>query len=555
MTIWTLVRRSLQFHARAHLGVLLGATVGSAALVGALIVGDSVRESLRQRALARLQQVHYALLSGDRFFRQDLGNRIEQLSSSTVSPSISAVSDRVALTTESHAAGLLLAGTAARPDSRARANRVQILGVQGETWPKFAGWQSVLSSNLLQRWRAGEVVLLNEALARQLAVNPGDEIILRVRKPSALALDAVITPRNDTSLAFRLVVGTVLPASLLGDFDLAVSQIPAANAFLPLDVLSQKLELAGRANLLVYGPAPAGMDSEWLGTQTERLNHAWSLDDVQLSVHPITLTNRNPGNAGFLPILEITSSRIFLDAPVVHAALSQNVTPNPSDARLTPTNHDDELVIHSLTNGVQILTYLANLIRTGDRATPYSMVTAADRPYIPAGMHDDEMIVNEWLADDLQLKSGDKVELTYYVVDSGSRLVERTNSFRMRKIVPLEGLYGDRSLMPDFPGIAKAESTHDWDTGFPLVYKIREKDEAYWKAYRGTPKAFITLAAGQSMWANRFGSLTSIRYERPMQAVMGTFEQTVSRSLRSHLAPAEFGLRFEPVREQAMKAA
>ena len=47
MTLWTLIRRSLRYHARAHLGVLLGATVGSAVLIGALLVGDSVRESLR----------------------------------------------------------------------------------------------------------------------------------------------------------------------------------------------------------------------------------------------------------------------------------------------------------------------------------------------------------------------------------------------------------------------------------------------------------------------------------------------------------------------------
>ena len=64
----------------------------------------------------------------------------------------------------------------------------------------------------------------------------------------------------------------------------------------------------------------------------------------------------------------------------------------------------------------------------------------------------------------------------------------------------MEMPWADRTLMPDFPGIEKAESTSDWDAGFPLVHKIRQKDEDYWKKYRGTPKAFITLAAGQKMW-------------------------------------------------------
>ena len=110
------------------------------------------------------------------------------------------------------------------------------------------------------------------------------------------------------------------------------------------------------------------------------------------------------------------------------------------------------------------------------------------------------------------LKPGEAVTLSYYVVDSGSRLVERTNSFRVRGIVPLKGIYVDRTLMPEFPGLAKAESTHDWDAGFPLVHRIRDKDEAYWKAYRGTPKAFVTLQAGQKMWGNRFGNLTAVRW-------------------------------------------
>src|ERR1019366_7034012 len=67
-----------------------------------------------------------------------------------------------------------------------------------------------------------------------------------------------------------------------------------------------------------------------------------------------------------------------------------------------------------VTNGVRVLTSFANLIRAGDRAAPYSMVTAAEGPLVPAGMHDDEILVNQWLADDLQVKPGDSVELSYY---------------------------------------------------------------------------------------------------------------------------------------------
>src|SRR5438552_3590676 len=72
MTFWTLIRRSLRFHARSHVGVVLGAAIGSAALIGALIVGDSVRETLRQKALQRLANAYFALAPADGFFTRQL---------------------------------------------------------------------------------------------------------------------------------------------------------------------------------------------------------------------------------------------------------------------------------------------------------------------------------------------------------------------------------------------------------------------------------------------------------------------------------------------------
>src|SRR4030095_5703138 len=105
MNFWTLVIRSLRFHARSHLGVLLGAVVGSAALVGALVVGDSVRGSLREMALLRLGNVETSLEGGDRFFRDQLANELS--AGSTLCAPV-----------------LQLSGTAASADGTARANRV-----------------------------------------------------------------------------------------------------------------------------------------------------------------------------------------------------------------------------------------------------------------------------------------------------------------------------------------------------------------------------------------------------------------------------------------------
>src|SRR5258708_19643683 len=76
MTPWTLIRRSLRFHARSHFGVVLGAAIASATLIGALVVGDSGKETLRQRAFQRLAGAWYSLAPGDRFLSQGTAGQL-----------------------------------------------------------------------------------------------------------------------------------------------------------------------------------------------------------------------------------------------------------------------------------------------------------------------------------------------------------------------------------------------------------------------------------------------------------------------------------------------
>ena len=72
MTLWRLAHRSLTFYWRTNLGVLLTVVASTAILTGALVVGDSVRYSLRRMVLSRLGATQFALISQDRFFRDQL---------------------------------------------------------------------------------------------------------------------------------------------------------------------------------------------------------------------------------------------------------------------------------------------------------------------------------------------------------------------------------------------------------------------------------------------------------------------------------------------------
>lgn len=507
MKLNQLVAANLRYYFRSHLGVVVGAAVSAAILVGALAVGDSVRLSLRERAMERLVGAVAVISSGDRYFDESLGRRI-----------IDVGQDH----SDFQAATLLnLPGTAVRQDATARANLVQVVGVPDG----FLPGQEVTASNR---------VWLNESLARQLHARVGDDVVLRFHKPSALSRDAVISPRDTVAVALRLQVGGVISPRQGGDLALQASQTAPFNAFLSHSVLAAAAGLPGRANLVWFrskkDSTSVADSTNLVQTLKRQLEAAWRLDDAELSVRPVP---------GFSNHWELSSRRIFIERPVAVAADSVSQT----DWR----------------DAAPLLTYLVTSISHGTNEVPYSMVTAAGAPWTPADLSEDEILVNTWLADNLKVKAGDSLKVTYFVADTGPKLSERTNQFRIRGVVPIEGIYADRSLMPEFPGIAKAESTQDWDAGFPLTRQIRTEDEAYWKKWRGVPKAFVTLNAGKRLWGNRFGEITSIRWTRslneartPASPVPGSeLEQILHQSLH----PESMGLEIDAVRNRVLAGA
>ena len=395
-----LLWRSLRFHARSHVGTLLGVAVAGAVLVGALAVGDSVRESLRQMGLNRLGRTEFALASRDRFFRSALANDFSNA-----------------------AAGLQLPGIAASPDGAARANHVQVLGVDDGFWAMAKTPPSFPQSD-------SDAVILNAPLARQLHANIGDTILLRVQKPSLLSSEAPISPREDVSTGFRLTVRAIVSENELGRFSLQANQTAPLNAFVPLKFLQANLDLTNKANLLLIGSTN--------GNPADMLRSHWTAADAELQLRDL------PDG------VELRSSRVFIDPPII-----QSLEHNTTDAEF-------------------ISTYFVNELRSGEKTTPYSMITAADTPLVPADMHDDEILLTPWLAEDLQAAPGSDVRLTYFVLGANHRLEEKQDSFKVRGILPAEGPTADRTLMPDFPGLAKAEKTENWDAGFPIdLKKIR----------------------------------------------------------------------------------
>src|SRR3954454_13510695 len=132
MTFLRLLLRNLFYHWRGNAAVFLGVAVGTAVLTGALLVGDSLRGSLRNLAEKQLGWVDQAMISG-RFIRTEVASGIP---AATVSPA------------------LLLQGAATAKAGR-RAGRVTILGVDQHFWSGYGAsndtnfWNSADNSVVL----------------------------------------------------------------------------------------------------------------------------------------------------------------------------------------------------------------------------------------------------------------------------------------------------------------------------------------------------------------------------------------------------------------------
>lgn len=511
MTFFTLTLRSARFYWRAHALVLTGTLLATAILTGAMLVGDSVKFSLMRSALLRLGNIGWALDTRGRFFPADLATRLGAETDVCVAPA------------------LLFRGLAlnAAPGTEPRQiNSIQILGVERSFWAladKEAPAPALTSDGMA----------INEKLASELRVKPGDQVSIRFSKPALMSRDAPLsTPEKHDTVRATFTVRAIVSDHHLGRFNLKANQQIPCTAFVSLPLLQQVAGLERKANLLLASaPPPADGDAESAGPGPANLNAAirkvWRLEDAGLRLRTI--------DGGRLYQLEC--DRVFMD-PAIGRALAE------------------------LNKPVGTLTYLVNSIaRTGDRPareTPYSFVAALSPTQndalglVTPEMQDDEIILSRWLAAQLDARPGDPVTLTYYEFGAVNKFVETHRTFTVRRIAEMNEVAGERELGPAFPGLTDAGRCAEWSIGMPLE-KSKVEDaanEAYWNEYRATPKAFVTLKAGREMWANRFGDLTGVRFPATPAGA-----EAVTDVLLRQLDPATLGLAFMPVRTQAIKAA
>src|SRR4051812_28072380 len=147
MTRLKLLLRTLAHFRAANLAVIAGMAIASAILTGALMVGDSVKLSLRDLALQRLGPIDYSLTPG-RFFNEDLAQRIR------THKDFPQHFDRII-------PGIYLRGGAANENPNSRAASVQIAALGSDLLPVTANH-----------------CILNQPLASLLRINPGRHTLI-----------------------------------------------------------------------------------------------------------------------------------------------------------------------------------------------------------------------------------------------------------------------------------------------------------------------------------------------------------------------------------------
>jgi putative ABC transport system permease protein len=121
MRNFQLLRRSLTYYWRTNLVVMFGVATAVAVLSGALLVGDSVRASLRDLFVQRLGQTDQVITSTG-FFRDQLANDI-QTDSQFATAGFSAACPLIALQ-----------GTITHETSKRIASGIKVYGVDERFW-------------------------------------------------------------------------------------------------------------------------------------------------------------------------------------------------------------------------------------------------------------------------------------------------------------------------------------------------------------------------------------------------------------------------------------
>ena len=281
MSIYKLILKSAWFYRKLNLTIIMGIALSTAILVGALIIGDSVKYSLEQITVQRLGQSSQVMTAGERLFGQRLAKELAEKSGVETTALL-----------RSNGFGVIEGG-------ELRINQLAVWGVDS------------LLGNFANNPRAfilkGNEVAINENLASLAKLKVGDEFLLRVNKLNTFPANTPFVSDKESTVSFRVSVTRILKSNEMGNFNLRNIQSAPRNVFLNLNWLNQQMGLQQKANVLLV--ADGVSTTELIKT----LQQNWKLEDLNLKIRENTALNYT----------ELISDRVFVEPSVQFYCLNQ----------------------------------------------------------------------------------------------------------------------------------------------------------------------------------------------------------------------------------------
>jgi putative ABC transport system permease protein len=529
----TLLLRTLRHFRAANLAVVAGMAVATAVLTGALMVGDSVRGSLRDLAENRLGFVDHAMMS-PRFLDQSLATRLAQTTD---------FKQRF----DSITPGITVRGGAARGDGKARTPGVQITAL-ADRFSVNEG-ESIINPTLAQ------------ALGGQVSA-----IRFSLPAPEETPRDATLARRSRNDIIATLTVeksSVAEKGAFLDLFNLAATQRESPSAWVNLKSLQDELDRAEQVNLFLVAAKTGHQSQDDAKALNESLRQIATLPNYGLDLQKSADKSETV----------IASKSTYIHPAIVKAAeeVAGHIEKLISFIRMISAFEPGPLapVLSALEAGwVQphelrrVSVYLVNTVaKNSEPGTRNSELHYA----IAAGISDlagaplatNEIAVNQWTADQMNLKIGDTLRLDYYLRQPNGDLAEVRSdrpglglTFKVAKILPMSGLGADPTLTPAYKGLTDADTIADWrpPAGLEINKKLVTKaDEQYWGKYKAAPKIFLSLDTATKLWGNAFGDVTSLRVPNDKSAAFQS-------ALLKEIDPATLGMIFRPVRAQQVAA-
>ena len=554
-----LVLRTILHYYRLLLPVALGVAVSSAVIVGALLVGDSMRGSLKDIAMDRIGSIDSVVLAPRWFDAKRLDQAATVLASTDGQPA------------EIHGL-LLLPSVVAELQDRSgesegkiitrRSTELTLLGTDEAFWN--------LGSIRPSRLPKGNELVLNASLAEKLDAQVGDRVTLKVSRDAVVPADSALGKRENEVIALsRWEVVDILPDKSLARFSLKSDQRPVQNVFADKAALQSALDIENKINTVMtrYREASESVSKRATVKSTEPSANSKSLlsalqlelDDLGLKWERIDRVFPDPdrneqlegdsatqSTAKVYSYDQLTSEQMMIADPLADAI--QGGMKVATSEKTGGANIHTHSVLSYLANNTEVIAQEgtaqeSNSRQNTGRSVPYSTISGVSWDVLSRMLADsgvasepptgeDWVVINSWMARELQAQVGDRLRFDYFLPETveGTE-VETNQEVRLHAIAPLSEPstpyrrksssrfsvpptpFNDPSWTPVVPGITDQDSISNWETPFALTRKIEKIDDEYWNAHRLTPKLFLSESLSRRIFGSRFGSQTSLRFD------------------------------------------